>query len=72
MTLIEAGDLLWQPQNPEKTQIYQFASHIKTRHGFDWHESMNSSGNGRWMLRIYFGQPYGTGTGLSVIKARSC
>ena len=38
MTLIEAGDLLWQPQNPEKTQIYQLASHIKTRHGFDWHE----------------------------------
>ncbi|MGB1400171.1 MAG: AMP-binding protein, partial [Candidatus Puniceispirillaceae bacterium] len=38
MTFIEAGDLLWQPQNPEKTQIYQFASHIKTRHGFDWHE----------------------------------
>ena len=38
MTFIKAGDLLWQPQNPEKTQIYQFASHIKTRHGFDWHE----------------------------------
>ena len=38
MTFIEAGDLLWQPQNPEKTQIYQFASHIKTQHGFDWHE----------------------------------
>jgi len=38
MTFIEAGDLLWQPQNPEKTQICQFASHIKTRHGFDWHE----------------------------------
>ena len=36
MTAIEAGDLLWQPQEIEKTQIYQFSVYLDDQHGFDW------------------------------------
>ena len=36
MTAIEAGHLLWQPQEIEKTQIYQFSFYLKDKHGFDW------------------------------------
>ena len=36
MTAIEAGDLLWQPQEIEKTQIYQFSVYLNEQHGFDW------------------------------------
>ena len=36
MTAIEAGDLLWQPQEIEKTQIYQFSVYLNDQHGFDW------------------------------------
>jgi len=36
MTAIEAGDLLWQPQEIEKTQLYQFSVYVHDKHGFDW------------------------------------
>ena len=36
MTAIEAGDLLWQPHEIEKTQIYQFSVYLDEQHGFDW------------------------------------
>ena len=36
MTAIEAGDLLWQPHEIEKTQIYQFSVYLDDQHGFDW------------------------------------
>jgi acetoacetyl-CoA synthetase len=36
MTAIEAGDLLWQPQEIEKTQIYQFSVYLDDQHCFDW------------------------------------
>ena len=36
MTAIEAGELLWQPQEIEKTQLYQFSVYVHDKHGFDW------------------------------------
>ena len=36
MTFIEAGDLLWQPKDIENTQLYDFATIVKDRLGFDW------------------------------------
>ena len=36
MKATEAGDLLWQPKEIEKTQIYQFSVYLKDKHGFDW------------------------------------
>lgn len=63
MTFIEAGDLLWQPQNIEKTQIYHFASYIKNRHGFDWHKEYEQLWQWSVDARICSGPPCGTGTG---------
>ena len=36
MTAIETGDLLWQPQEIQKTQLYQFSVYVHDKHGFDW------------------------------------
>ena len=36
MTFIEAGDFIMQPKDIENTQLYDFATIVKDRLGFDW------------------------------------